>query len=239
MPDSSASAAGLRWAAAYSTRPSPTSCSTVTPRPPRRAPPGRPSRRGQRCPHQVPSSSLTISSASSGLRTASSSRAARSISANSALGGAAAPCRWPRSEPPCLPGGTAPPPLPPAASGPDLPDGESSPPGWLRRLCGLTLIASQIGTCGGYATVSSPPPFRVPGGGRRPDRVTWAAGAFAVRESGHLGAPAAGLWHAGVVRWGQLGWLRNRAPGRSRLWQPPARQAGARREHGHVRAQAT
>jgi len=35
----------------------------------------------------VPSSSLTISSASSGLRTASSSLAARSISANSAFGG--------------------------------------------------------------------------------------------------------------------------------------------------------
>ncbi len=28
--------------------------------------------------------------------------------------------------------------------------------GWLRRLCGLTLIASQIWTCGRYATLSCP-----------------------------------------------------------------------------------
>jgi len=73
-----ASEAGLRCCPAYPTRPSPTSSSTspcVL--------------RGGRSPHQVPSSSLTISSASSGLRTARSSRAARSISAKSALGGAA------------------------------------------------------------------------------------------------------------------------------------------------------
>ena len=31
-----------------------------------------------------------------------------------------------------------------------------APGGWLRRLCGLTLIASQIWTCGRYATLSCP-----------------------------------------------------------------------------------
>ena len=89
MPDSRASAAGLPCWAAYATRPSPTSSSTSA----RLRGTSRPPGRVARWPHQVPSSSLTISSASSGLRTASSSRAARSISANSALGGGVAAAR--------------------------------------------------------------------------------------------------------------------------------------------------
>ncbi len=124
MPDSSASAAGLPCWAAYATRPSPTSSSMSACR--RRAgfAPGRPG-----CwPHQVPSISLTISSASSGLRTASNSRAARSISAKSAFGGGAGSPAMPDRGP----------------GGPEWPELPAPSDGGLRRLCGLTRTAFQI-----------------------------------------------------------------------------------------------
>ena len=81
-------------------------------------------------PHQVPRSSLTMSSASRGLRTASSSRAARSISANSAFGGG--------------PASPAPPARRPEAAG----CRPLSPAGSLRRLWGVTQLASQISRAG-------------------------------------------------------------------------------------------
>jgi hypothetical protein len=106
----------------------------------------------------VPSSSLTISSASSGLRTASNSRAARSISANRAFGGAAL-------------GSTERVPFPrPGWPGP--------PGGSRRRLCGLTWTAFQILAAPCHVRAGWWPCFRV-------WQILRASGTAGAGHSGH------------------------------------------------------